>query len=73
VTGGYENSDYTANRLGVIALRNDDYFFTRLGMDWALADRLTVGAYYQFRKNDSTDASHSFDNHQVGINAVYHF
>jgi len=73
VTGGYENSDYSSNFTGVAANRKDDYFFTRIAVDWSVLDKLTVGAFYQFRNNDSTDPSHSFDNHQVGLNAVYHF
>jgi len=73
LTGGYENSDYTSNSRGISANRNDDYFFTRIGVDWNVLDKLTVGAFYQFRNNDSADPLHSFDNHQVGVNAVYHF
>jgi len=73
LTGGYENSDYTANQSGLAVTRKDDYFFTRIGVDWNVLDKLTVGAFYQFRNNDSTDAPHSFDNHQVGLNAIYHF
>lgn len=73
LTGGYENSDYTSNVKGGAANRNDNYFFTQIAADWNVLDRLTVGAYYQFRSNDSTDATHSFDNHQAGLNVGYRF
>jgi len=73
LTGGYEESDYTSNRPGVSATRNDKYFFTQIGLDWNPMDRLTVGAFYQYRDNDSTDPNHSFNNHQVGLNVGYKF
>ncbi len=73
LTGGYENSDYSANRKGVTANRTDDYFYTRVAVDCTIFEKLTVGAFYQFRKDDSTDPQHNFDNHQVGLNAIYRF
>src|SRR5439155_3863109 len=67
LTGGYEASDYTSNRPGVAATRNDKYFFIQIGLDWNPMDRVTVGAFYQYRDNDSSDPHHSFNNHQVGL------
>ena len=73
VNGGYENADYTSNRANVAANRNDNYFFGQLELDANLMDRLTVGVFYQYRNNDSTDANRTFDNHQVGLNVGYRF
>ena len=54
-------------------VRNDNYFFGQLELDANLMDRLTVGVFYQYRNNDSTDANRTFDNHQVGLNVGYRF
>ena len=73
LSGGYENSDYTSNVKGTVANRTDDYFIAQIGVDWNVLEKLTVGAFYQFRDNHSTDSNHSFDNHQVGLNVSYRF
>jgi len=73
LTGGYENSDYTSNIRGQAANRNDNYFFAQFALDANLLDKLTVGVFYQYRNNDSTDNTRSFDNHQVGLNISYRF
>ena len=73
LSGGYEDSDYTSNSHGVSATRNDKYFFTQIGLEWTPVDRLTVGAFYQYRDNDSSLATHSFNNNQVGLNVGYRF
>src|SRR5205085_2724930 len=65
LAGGYEDADYTANVAALAANRHDKYFFTQIGLDWNPLDRLTVGAFYQYRDNDSTDSNHGFNNHQV--------
>jgi len=73
LSGGYENANYTANAPTATALRDDDYFFVRVGADWKALDRLTVGAFYQFRKNNSKTARFDFDNHQAGLNLNFRF
>jgi hypothetical protein len=73
LNGGYENSDYTSNVKGAVANRSDDYLFAQVGFDWSVLDKLTVGVFYQFRDNRSSDSNRSFDNHQVGLNASYRF
>ena len=71
--GGYENSDYTSNRLGASATRQDNYYFAQFGVDWTVLDHLTVSAFYQYRSNDSSESSHSFNNNQVGLSVTYRF
>ena len=73
LTGGYEKSDYTSNVGGQSADRHDNYFFAQFAADANLLDKLTVGVFYQYRKNDSSDPTHGFENHQVGLNISYRF
>jgi len=73
LTGGYENSDYTSNTTGVAAPREDNYFHVQVGADWQILDRGTLGIFYQFRNNNSTDPNHDFDNNQVGLNFAFRF
>src|ERR1043166_1000703 len=74
LAGGYENTDYESNSpTAPPATRKDKYYFARIGLEWSIREHFTVGAFYQYRNNDSTDLNHQFDNHQVGLNAIYHF
>ena len=73
LSGGYENAHYTANNPAVTAFREDNYFFARVGADWQVLDRLTVGAFYQHRKNNSKEARFDFDNHLAGLNFSVRF
>jgi len=65
---GYENADYVATHPTADASREDNYIFGRLGVDWQALEQLTVGLWYQYRKNDSTTSRFDFNNHQVAMN-----
>jgi hypothetical protein len=71
--GGYEFLDYYATQPGVAAPRQDDYYFVRTGVNWDLNDRINLGLFYQFRKNDSNVDTYSFDDNQVGLTFAYRF
>ena len=71
--GGYENLKYVATSAGVVANRRDDYAFVRVGADMDVTRRLSVGAFYLYRKNNSSVATSSFSNNQVGLTASYAF
>ena len=73
LTGGYYNAAYHSTVQGVSAPRKDDHFYIRTGVDWNATGRFTVGAFYQFRNNDSSAAGYSFKNNQVGLTASYRF
>ena len=73
LAGGYYHAAYHSTAQGVSAPRRDDYFYVRVGADWNATGRFTVGAFYQFRNNDSTSTGFSFNNNQVGLNASYRF
>jgi hypothetical protein len=72
LAGGYENADYDATSTSVNANREDNYFLVRVGFDWTVIDRLTFGAFYQYRQNDS-NTPFEFTNNQVGLAAAYQF
>lgn len=71
--GGYEVLDYTATQAGVVANRRDDYYFVRVGADWDVTTRFSLGAFYLYRQNNSNIATSKFSNNQVGLTAIYAF
>ena len=70
---GYENLDYHSTQANVVSTRRDNYYFTRVGVDWDATDRLSMGVFYFYRQNDSTTATSEFSNNQVGLIATYAF
>ena len=68
VHGGYENADYVRTHPDADESRNDDYLFGRVGADWQALERLTLGVFYQYRQNTSSDDRFDFENNQVALN-----
>ena len=73
ITGGYEHRNYFANSASVSATRVDNYFFARPTVEWNLDDHLSIGAFYQYRKNTSRTGVFEFSQHQGGANVSYSF
>ncbi len=71
--GSYEHSSYEGVSDNVSISRSDDYFLFRFGLGYAIAEHFRLGAFYQFRTNESTATNRSFDNHQVGLEAGLQF
>lgn len=68
VAAGYEYSEYQASRRGVLANRKDDYYFARVGADWAARDWCTLGVFCERDQNDSGGrGSRSFSRDRVGV------
>lgn len=70
--GGYENADYVKTHPTADDSREDNYAFARVGAEWRPWERLTVGVFYQYRQNNSTERF-DFDNNQVGMNVSLRF
>jgi hypothetical protein len=70
---GYENSNYFAARDGVIANRDDDYWFIEPSLDVLITRWLSVGAYYLHREDSSNIDFFSFYDNQVGVRATLRF
>jgi hypothetical protein len=70
---GYENSDYFATTSGVIANREDDYYFIEPSVDVLITRWLSVGAYYLHRQDCSNIDFFSFYDNQVGVRATFRF
>jgi len=73
LAAGYENSDYFATSTGVNATRNDDYYFVEPSVDVLITRFLSAGVYYLHRRDDSSIASFSFYDNQVGVRATIRF
>ena len=66
---GYEGSDYFSTAQSVDASRKDNYFFVQPAVDVTVTRFGTIGVYYLHRQDDSTSASSSFYDNQVGLRA----
>lgn len=73
LNAGYENNNYNSVVPGGAATRKDNYFFVQPGVNWRVRKNLTLGAYYFYRKNDSTVDNYTFNNNQVGFNFNWQF
>ena len=67
----YDHSDYAPVSAGVTTTRVDDYFLLRTGLDATLGRSWTVGVFYLYREDVSTDSNYSFQNNQVGLQATW--
>ena len=67
----YDFSDYEPVEEGTEVDRQDDYFLLRCGLEVILGQSWSVGVFYQYRQDVSTDESYSFQNNQVGIQAAW--
>lgn len=70
---GYENAEYFATRAGLIASRNDDYFFVQPSVDVTLTRFWTVGAFYLRRQSESSIPQFGFKGNQVGVQSTLTF
>jgi hypothetical protein len=70
-TVSYENSDYEPTRGDVKTTRQDDYYLLRCGLEAILGRSWSIGLFYQYREDISSDESYSFSNNQVGIHAAW--
>lgn len=71
LTFSYDHSDYEPVSRGVSVDRQDDYFLLRSGLEAILGRSWTIGLFYQYREDVSSDDSYSFNNNQVGIQATW--
>ena len=67
----YDHSDYEPTTRGVQTNRRDDYFLLRCGLEAILGRSWSLGVFYQYREDISSDDNYSFNNNQVGIQAAW--
>jgi hypothetical protein len=73
LAAGYTSADYVATESGVNVQRNDNYYFVRGQLDWAVQRSWTVGFFYQYTANNSSNGSFSYNQNVVGLNAGWAF
>jgi hypothetical protein len=69
----YNHSDYESRSDEVETDRRDDYYLLRCGLAAILGQSWSIGLFYQYREDISTDERYSFNNNQVGIQAAWGF
>jgi uncharacterized protein (PEP-CTERM system associated) len=69
----YNHSDYESRSDEVETDRRDDYYLLRCGLEAILGQSWSIGLFYQYREDISTDERYSFNNNQVGIQAAWGF
>ena len=67
----YDHSAYEPVSAGVTTTRVDDYLLLRTGLEATLGRNWTVGVFYLYRQDVSTDQSYSFQDNQVGLQAAW--
>ena len=67
----YDHSDYEPTTRGVQTNRRDDYFLLRCGLEAILGRSWSLGVFYQYREDISSDDNYSFNNNQVGLQAAW--
>ncbi|MCE9609383.1 MAG: outer membrane beta-barrel protein [Chthoniobacter sp.] len=65
VGGGYSRVDYSAS--SGVPSREDDFFFAEAGLIYNFAHWGNVGLNYEYRQDDSTNPSSSFENSRVTL------
>ena len=71
VGGGYSREEYA--EMPGVATRNDDFFYVRAGVLYNFARWGNVGLSYEYRQNDSTIPSSSFENTRVTVQVGLRF
>jgi hypothetical protein len=73
LSAGYENAQYISAITGANATRKDNYYFVQPNVDFALTRYWSWGAFYLRRQNDTSDASFSFYDNQIGLRSTLKF
>ena len=72
LTGGFDHSDYYTTAQGMNRNSPYNYFFVRSGIDCHISNEFTVGCFYQYQENKSSQAN-AFNNNLTGFTLAYHF
>lgn len=71
---GYEFADYQATAARINASREDNFYFIRPTLTYAICRSLSSSLFYQFSKDDSTGfGSSSFERNAAGVMVNYAF
>jgi uncharacterized protein (PEP-CTERM system associated) len=76
ISGGYSFTDYYSTTKGQTSDRQDNYWRVQVSVDWRILEQLSLGAFYQYRHDNSSGSTSSrftFSNNQVGVNLAYRF
>jgi len=75
ITFGYERADYHAATAGVQANRLDNYYFSRLGLNWVINGKISLGGFYEISKNESsgTNPGLSYQRNRIGMALSFNF
>jgi len=73
INGGYENDAYTPASVGITGARNDNYYYMHPYFQWTPQKWVSLTAYYQYSRNDSTLAPISFNDSQVGTTISFRY
>jgi Putative beta-barrel porin 2 len=74
VTVGLERAKYSASSPGTLADRNDNFSFTRAGLNWAVRKSCSLETFYEFSQNQSAGSqAQSFSRNRIGISININF
>lgn len=71
---GYEHTGYEETTRGVSATRQDDFFYTQVGLGMSIRRFLYLSAFYEFSFNDSRGGgSREFHRNRIGLLTTFTF
>jgi hypothetical protein len=71
--GTYSHIKYVPLTSAVTGARTDLYGTIALRADYALTEQWRLGAFYEFRDDNSTNPNFTFDNNRLGLTASWQF
>jgi hypothetical protein len=74
LAAGYVNTDYSATATGVVAVREDNYFYIRPELEWKALTWLSVGIFYEYSQDMSEGGvANSFSRDRGGVDMAILF
>ncbi|MEI6083187.1 MAG: outer membrane beta-barrel protein [Verrucomicrobiota bacterium] len=73
LTGGYQNTKYSATQSGVSSGRNDDTYSFNARLSTRFLKRATAAVFYQYSDNSSNEPGYSYISNQGGVELGYAF
>lgn len=72
LASGFERAEYESTT-GNDYSRDEDYWFSRLGLTYSPNARFNVGCFYEYRNNDGGDDGLNYETNQLGIQIALTF
>ena len=69
--GGYENNSYFDTNVRAPSPRQDNFCYINPSVQFRVSDHAKIELFYNYRQNDSNNASRAFIDNQAGVRATF--